>query len=237
MRIPVLLAVLALGGCQTMKPHEVGRWLNPAPLALPADHDTLFKDEEGNRSLAYYLMNQSDITCENYLVGVSAGRNTSDAALGIGAQALSAVGGLVAGADAANAWSGASTFVQGANRTLNDTVFAGQSFQIIYDAVHRGREAHARTMRAEIDGHLWDELPHHGILQRVGVYDMKCGVNYGMVELSLALQRSAEADPAAQAEAARAAASEAAAARQSAEQARAAATAAAAAASRPAGGG
>lgn len=190
--IVACVAVALLGACQTLpKPDRIGAHLNPDPLSLPQNHQT-YVGAAGNQALAYVLINASNIRCENYLVGVSAGRNTADAGLSIGAQAFSAIGSLAVPGASANAWSGASTFLQGANRTLQTSVFAGQNFHVVYEAVHRGREREAALLRADIDTKKWDALPHEGILERVTPYDLKCGINYGMVEISRALGRTDE---------------------------------------------
>jgi len=190
-KIIAIACGLSLSACATLgpRPHELGEQVNPPPLTLPQDHRTVYTGATGNQGLAYHLIGRSDIQCENYLVGVAIARNGTDAGLSVGAQALSTIGGLVAPGSAANAFSGASTFVQGTNRTLNDTIFSGQDFHVVYTAVKRGRDRLREDMITQIDAGQWNTLPHEGVLSRVVPYDLSCGVTFGMNELARAVAR------------------------------------------------
>lgn len=188
-KIIAIACGLSLSACGTLRsqPYELGQRANPPPLVLPSDHQTAYTGTTGNQGLAYHLIGQSDVRCDNYLVGVAIARNGTDAGLSVGAQALSTIGGLVAPGSAANAFSGASTFVQGTNRTLNDTIFSGQDFHVVYTAVKRGRDRLREDMIKQIDTGAWDTLPHEGVLSRVVPYDLSCGVTFGMNELARAV--------------------------------------------------
>ena len=191
-KIIAIACGLSLSACGTLgpRPHELGERANPPPLLLPSDHLTAYTGTTGNQSLAYYLIGASDIRCDNYLVGVAIARNGTDAGLSVSAQALSTIGGLVAPGSAANAFSGASTFAQGANRTLNDTIFSGQDFHVVYTAVKRGRDRLREYMVQQIDAGQWNTLPHEGVLSRVVPYDLSCGVTFGMNELARAVAQN-----------------------------------------------
>lgn len=190
-KIIAIACGLSLSACGTLGPraHELGAKANPPPLTLPERHQTIYTGAIGNQGLAYYLIGESDIRCENYLVGVAIARNGTDAGLSVSAQALSTIGGLVAPGSAANAFSGASTFVQGTNRTLNDTIFSGQDFHVVYTAVKRGRDRLREDLVRDIDAGRWDTLPHEGVLSRVVPYDLNCGLTFGMNELARAVAR------------------------------------------------
>jgi hypothetical protein len=190
-----LVGLLTLGACSTLpKPSQLGRDINPDPLTLPDDWGT-YTGDDANQEIAYALIAASDSRCEDYLVGVSVQRNSANATLSVGSLVLGTVGGLVAPAESANAFAAGSTLLQGTSRTLNDTIFSGRDFALIYDAVRTGRRRQRRMMETAIDAGDWDGLAVNGVLARVRDYDHNCGVTYGLTEINRALadqQREAE---------------------------------------------
>ncbi|MFC5374248.1 hypothetical protein ACFPIF_16925 [Brevundimonas faecalis] len=190
----VIACALSLSACGTLgpRPDEVGARANPPPLTLAQNHGA-----QSNRELAYMLIAQSDIRCENYLVGLSVMNNSTDAGLSITAQTLSTVGGLASQGQAANVFSSLSSLVQGGNRTLKDTVFSGRDFQVVYAAVKQGRARLRKDLTDAIDKAAWmapasppqspPSLEPQRVLAMVTPYDLNCGISFAMSELSRAV--------------------------------------------------
>lgn len=182
-------AALACAGCGhtgLQRPSDAGRDFNPPPLTIPATWNY------SGRELAYALINESDLRCENYLVGVLVQRNASNGYLSVLSQGLGSVASVVAPSSSANAFAAGSNFLAGTQRTLNDTIFAGREYALVYDAVKRGRKRERETLYAAIENTAtgatdWGRLGNQAILARITPYDLNCGLTYGTVEISRAL--------------------------------------------------
>lgn len=192
-------SILALGlgltaaACAHLNPGPAksGESYNPPPLSISADWNL------SGRELAYALIARSDQRCENYLVGVVVQRNGSNGFLSTLSQGLGTVASLVAPSSSANTFAAGSTFLQGTQRTLNDTIFAGREFTLVYDAVKRGRKRERERLFEEIEDTAagqtdWSSLGNQAILARITPYDLNCGLTYGTVEISRALADSGE---------------------------------------------
>src|SRR5688500_11660123 len=131
LRVLSLLALGSLGACASGplgpfgKPNDIGarmnspRLPNMAPYARQADT----VGGTARRDYARILLAQSDILCEDYLVGVSYQRNTGTSGLSIAALALSTAGTVTTPVRNAQLLSGVSSILQGTRTTLNDTLF------------------------------------------------------------------------------------------------------------------
>ncbi len=214
----VLIGTLAisLSGCASLgatdtnrdgvtTPHDAGYALNGRPLAMPNDLAELFANERQaneaieirqsrRRQAVRVLMRLSDAKCEDYLVGIGTIRNTYGSTLQILASVLSTAGGLVAKGPAANAFSAGSTFSQGASSTLNNTLFGGRDFPLLYTAVRSGRRSQAANIERSVEKGEFNDWTPDSILTFVSAYDRDCGVNYALDRLSVAVQNSTSPD-------------------------------------------
>lgn len=192
-----LTALLALGGCSTLRsltydPYKAGDYLNGPRLAWEQSWESRFPEatsQSAARNFAYHLIRQSDRKCENYLVGASAARNGSGLAMELLASGLGTGAALASPSGSANLLAAGSNFFTSANKSINDSLFDGQQFGLIYQAVHRGRDAERRRLFERIAAGEFDALPSHGIAAEIDIYDRKCGVNYALGEIRDAIER------------------------------------------------
>lgn len=183
------LSALALAGCQTMGPSHWGAKANPPALSLSDAPDSSLT----GRELAAALISASDKRCEDYLVGVTVQRNLGNSGFSILGSALTTVGSLVSEGRAANAFAGAGGFANSTANTLDDTIFGRHEFAVIYDAVKRGRTVERNAFLADMD--QFDGMGRYEILSRITPYDHNCGITYGLVELSRAVQEVSNRQP------------------------------------------
>ena len=173
---------LALGGCQSLHPSVLGKGANPPALSLPDGYDKMTGPE-----LAGALIAASDQRCEDYLIGVSIQRTSGKAGLGALGSALTTVGTVAGSGRAANAFAGAGTWVNSTARSVEEGVFGRSEFAVIYDAVKRGRTVDRNAFFRDMA--QFKNLGPHEVLARIRPYDLNCGITYGMVELSRAVQQ------------------------------------------------
>lgn len=139
------------------------------------------------KQLLYALVAESDLRCDRYLTAVSVDRNATRSSLDIIGLALGAIGGVASPNASANWLSAGSTLAQSSRRSLEDSVFGGREFSLIYTAIWQGRERAAKDLMERADDsefRNWDWRP---ILSLARQYDVKCGLNYGLSQLTQAV--------------------------------------------------
>ncbi|MDO9607882.1 MAG: hypothetical protein Q7J26_05120 [Brevundimonas sp.] len=143
------------------------------------------------KQLVYALVAESDLRCDRYLTAVSIDRNATRSSLDIVGLALGAIGGVASPNASANWFSAGSTLAQSSRRTLEDSVFGGREFSLIYTAIWQGREEASKDLLKRADDEefkAWDWRP---ILSLARQYDVKCGLNYGLSRLTRAVSTPA----------------------------------------------
>jgi hypothetical protein len=197
---------LALGGCSSvfnqMIPdyRDAGRRLNGGPLVIPPDLEDRFRAEVAGapsghlrRELLFALIAQSDVKCADFLTGIGVYSNTSQAGLGTASLALSTAGGLATPEESANLLSGLSAFATGTDRIITDSVYGGRDFSLVYAAVRTGRNLRRGEIFNAANQGAFDTWGQHSIFAYVTAYDLDCTINYGLQQISEALQeRSTE---------------------------------------------
>jgi len=135
-------------------------------------------------ALTHALVAESDLRCDHYMTSISIDRNTTRGSLDIVGLALSTIGGVASPNRSSNWFSAGSSIAQSSRRSLEDTVFGGREFGLIYTAVWQGRDDARNSLINEINNGQLDYLPPGGVLALVRRYDLKCGINYGLSELT-----------------------------------------------------
>lgn len=206
-RLGALACALAAGGCTTfnMKTEErlgvggSGHPLGPDVVTSPdtqAAEDRMDAAWNGwdvntrGRQLVYALVAESDLRCDRYLTAVSVDRNATRGSLDIAALTLGALGGVASPNISANWFSAGSTLAQSSRRSLEDSVFGGREFGLVYAAIWQGREAAAKDLLARADKDEFKAWNWRPILSLARQYDVKCGVNYGLSRLTQAVATS-----------------------------------------------
>ncbi|CAL1691075.1 hypothetical protein MMB232_01210 [Brevundimonas subvibrioides] len=209
----LLLVALGLacgvGGCASVhgdvnndgvvNPQDAGRYLNGPPLQMSPELATKFAQEPNPSPPAAaaalrneaidVLLQTSNSNCNDYMVGIGAGRNTYGVGFSILGSAFSTLGSLVAKGPAANGFSAASNFSQGTSSTLTQTLFGGREFPLLYSAVMAGRRAEQAEIIRRRDGGYFNSWSGSSILTLMRSYDQLCGVNYGIERLTIAAQQ------------------------------------------------
>ncbi len=202
-----------LGGCATLTPdyRSVGRSLNgPTPYELAdrimseeafdqRDAAIAPGDAAGKRSLrrdlVYGMVSGSDVDCEDYLIGVSATANQTRAGLGVTGLALNAAGAIATPERSSRLLNALGALTGSTTTALEDTVFAGQDFQIIYTAVQTGRRNNRDQMVARLDGGDFDRWGYVSLVSLVTPYHLNCGINYGLQQIAEAVEIQARSRP------------------------------------------
>jgi hypothetical protein len=203
--------LLGVSGCASLQmkdvngdgaitPHDVGRAFNGPPLVMPPHLQTRFDSEESTatveikrplrREAVRVLMSVSDTRCDDYMVGITAGRNTYGLGFEILGSMMSTIGGLVTHAPAANAFSAASTFSRATSDSVTQALFGGRELSLMSTAVRTGRIARAREIEAAVARGEFDTWSPESILRQIDAYDRDCGVRYGLDVLGQAAQRA-----------------------------------------------
>jgi len=202
-KLAVLACILLAGGCSTfqMKPGAplgVGGSGHPLGVDVVTSEQTRAAEvamdakwtgwkEPRAKQLMYALIAESDLRCDRYLTAVSIDRNATRSSLDIVGLGLGAIGGVASPNGAANWFSAGSTLAQSTRRSLEDSILGGREFGLIYTAIWQGREAASSDLLARADRgdfNSWDWRP---ILSLARQYDVKCGINYGLSRLTVAV--------------------------------------------------
>jgi hypothetical protein len=200
-----------LGGCATLT-HDyrtVGRDLNgvsPADLAAEVMPETTFDAEDdprGNRALrrdfVYGMMAASDVDCEDYLIGVAAVANQTRAGFGATGLALNTAGALATPDRSSRLLNALGALTGSTTTALEDTVFAGRDFQIIYTAVQTGRRSTRDQIRTQLEAGTFDTWGYQSLVALVTPYHLNCGINYGLQQIAEAVEIQARSAQSAQA--------------------------------------
>lgn len=201
--------VLTLTGCTSLYAKPIARETFGAggfgvPLALPtvevaqsevekfdnrwsltAASDDQKRDRA--RALVSALIGESDLRCDRYLTSVSTDRNTTRGSLDVIGLTLSAIGGAASPNSSANWLSAGSSIAQSSRRSIEDTVFGGREFGLVYTAIWSGRDEARKELEAAVAKGQFDAWGWQGILAVVRRYDVKCGINYGLSRLTQAV--------------------------------------------------
>lgn len=203
-RLGALVCGLAAGGCTTfaMKtegPLGAGGAGHPLGPDVVTSSDTDAAEDRMDavwngwdadtrgRQLVYALVAESDLRCDRYLTAVSADRNTTRGSLDIAALTLGALGGVASPNISANWFSAGSTLAQSSRRSLEDSVFGGREFGLVYAAIWQGRDEAAEDLLALADKDEFKAWNWRPILSLARRYDVKCGINYGLSRLTQAV--------------------------------------------------
>ena len=100
---------------------------------------------------------------------------------------LSAIGGAASPNSSANWLSAGSSIAQSSRRSIEDTVFGGREFGLVYTAIWTGRDEARKELEAAVAKGQFDDWGWQGILAVVRRYDVKCGINYGLSRLTQAV--------------------------------------------------
>lgn len=197
-RLIVIFSAVLVQGCTTLSAPkssvDLGAGGFGASLEAPADINSRWRTEAVNatpaairRELALSLIGLSDLRCDRYLVSISQDRNTTRGSLDILGLMLAAIGGVASPNTAANWFSAGSTLAQSSRRSLEETVFGGREFGLVYTAIWKGRDEARSALVADITNGTYDTWGQESILSLVRQYDVKCGINYGLSQLSVAV--------------------------------------------------
>lgn len=215
-KLTVLAFVFASGGCTTlgMKPKPVGVGGTGVALGVrnvtytsdaaadglmdvawgrttPDPRQVVWAEETRGKQLVYALVAESDLRCDEYLTAVSLDRNATRSGLDIVGLALGAIGGVASPNASANWLSAGSTMAQSSRRSLEDTVFGGREFSLIYTAIWQGREEASAVLLKRADQGDFIDWDWRSILSLARQYDVKCGLNYGLSRLARAVSAPA----------------------------------------------
>ena len=203
-----LWAVLALGlacavgGCAInpmRTPHEIGAKLNSPRLdGVKSRLWTRIHDGAGGqprREYARDLIAQSDLLCEDYLIGVSFQRNAGAGGLDLAALAFSSAGAVTTPLRNAQLLAQISTLLQGSRTKLSDTIFGGKDYPLLYAAVRNGRAAQKARLVGEINGGVFDTWSALAIYNEISTYHLDCGVNYALREIAIAIEQKDSKTP------------------------------------------
>ncbi len=213
-KLLIAAASLALlGGCATLTPdyRSVGRKLNgPAPEELAARVMTqaAFDGRDDaiatanaaekralRRDLVYGMLSASDVDCEDYLIGVSATANQTRAGFGVTGLALSTAGSIATPERSSRLLNALGALTGSTTTALEDTVFAGQDFQIIYTAVQTGRRNNRDQIGARLERGDLDAWGYTSLVYLVTPYHLNCGINYGLQQIAEAVEIQARSRP------------------------------------------
>lgn len=139
------------------------------------------------RALVFALIGESDLRCDRYLTSVSTDRNATRGSLDVIGLTLSAIGGAASPNSSANWLSAGSSIAQSSRRSIEDTVFGGREFGLVYTAIWTGRDEARKELEAAVAKGQFDDWGWQGILAVVRRYDVKCGINYGLSRLTQAV--------------------------------------------------
>lgn len=195
----VTAASALLGGCASLgpvDPYRAGHHLNGEVLGPDDAWRQRFTDaaddaeehEQVSREFAYYLIGRSDRKCEDYLVGISAGNNTFNGLLDLISVGLNFAGAGASSLGSANDLATGAGFVTSLRSSARTNAFAGSEFGVIYETVHRGRDAEREALINAIEQGRFDAWGPEAISAVVNAYDVKCGVNYASRLLREAVQ-------------------------------------------------
>jgi hypothetical protein len=140
-------------------------------------------------SLARALLAQSDINCENYLVGLSAASNTTTSALDITALTLSSIASITVPVRSAQTLSAASAITGHTRQTLSNDILGGQDFSLIYNANIDGRLDERKKYQDDIDRGTYENWTADAILADIQPYNFKCGINFARHYLSEVVEK------------------------------------------------
>jgi hypothetical protein len=183
------VAVMALGGCASLgavDPYAAGHRLNGEVLGADAGWRDRFTRSENDaearkgvaREFAYYLIGRSDRKCEDYLVGVSAGNNSFRGVLDLVSIGLNFAGTGASSLGSAHDLATGAGVVTSLRTSALTNLFAGNEFAVIYETVHRGRDAERKALIAALGAGQFDTWGPEAIAAVINAYDVKCGVNY-----------------------------------------------------------
>lgn len=175
----VPLAIPTAGNAQSTVEAFDSRW------GLAAASDEQKRDRA--RALVFALVGESDLRCDRYLTSVSTDRNTTRGSLDVIGLTLSAIGGAASPNSSANWLSAGSSIAQSSRRSIEDTVFGGREFGLVYTAIWTGRDEARKELETAVSKGQFDAWGWQGILAVVRRYDVKCGINYGLSQLTQAV--------------------------------------------------
>jgi hypothetical protein len=174
----VPLAIPIAGDAQAAVEAFDKRWIDPVS-------DEEKKDRA--RAFVFALIGESDLRCDRYLTSISTDRNTTRGSLDVIGLTLSAIGGAASPNSSANWLSAGSSIAQSSRRSIEDAVFGGREFSLVYTAIWTGRDEARKELEAAVAKGQFDAWGWQGILAVVRRYDVKCGINYGLSRLAQAV--------------------------------------------------
>lgn len=194
------VAVIALGGCASLgavDPYAAGHRLNGEVLGADDAWRQRFRDAADDpdehkavsREFAFYLIGRSDRKCEDYLVGISAGNNSLGGLLDLASIGLNLAGAGASSLGSANDLASGAGMVTSLRSTARNNLFAGNDFAVIYETVHRGRDAERQALIDALGQGQFDTWGPEAIAAVVNAYDVKCGVNYASRLIREAVER------------------------------------------------
>lgn len=202
MKILLVISLMAigLGGCTSM--WKEGRDANGPPLSIGAAGQARMEDAaidervyKGDpltavpaKSLAYALLDQSDVSCLDYLIGLSKTNNTIASSLDITSLSLSSIAAVIKPEGTAAALSTTSAISGNVKQTLATNVLGGKQFSLLYDAVINGRKVERKAMEDKIDRGDFTDRSAESILASMQPYHFDCGINFGLHYLNETLQ-------------------------------------------------
>ena len=195
----VASAAMVLGGCASLgaiDPYRAGHRLNGEVLGPDDGWRRRFDDAANNaethkslsREFAFYLIGRSDRKCEDYLVGISAGNNAFGGLLDLASIGLNFAGAGASSLGSANDLATGAGVLTSLRTTAQTNLFAGSEFGVIYETVHRGRDAERQALVKAIEDGRFDAWGPEAISAVINAYDVKCGVNYASRLLRQAMQ-------------------------------------------------
>ncbi|MFN4295631.1 MAG: hypothetical protein ACK4FB_02235 [Brevundimonas sp.] len=195
------IAAAALSGCGTLapfSPYEIGARMNGEYLEADGAWRDRFNSastaqDRANlaRELAFMLLGRSDRKCENYLVGISSGRNAFGGSLDLLSMGLGVAATGASSLGSATELAGGSSFIQSLRQTSDSRLFANHDTGTIYRVVHQGRAVERQALMTAIAGGRFDTWGPEAIAAVVNAYDVKCGVNYANSLIREAVENNA----------------------------------------------
>lgn len=206
MHKPLLVAACAvataLSGCAALaplSPYEIGAQMNGEYLEADGTWRGRFTtatapEDRANlaRELAFMLIGRSDRKCENYLVGISSGRNAFGGSLDLLSMGLGVAATGASSLGSATELAGGSSFIQSLRQTSDSRLFADHDTGTIYRVVHQGRAVERQALMTAITDGRFDTWGPEAIAAVVNAYDVKCGVNYANSLIREAVESNVE---------------------------------------------
>lgn len=200
-----LVALSMLGGCVSMTPdyRGIGRKLNGLSSEALGDAsmtESRFDERDRRpdtdaralrRDFIRGMVSASNEDCEDYMIGVSASANQVRGSLGFAGLSFAAAGSIATPERSSRLLNALGALTGSTVTSLEDTVFNGRDFQIIYAAVQTGRRADRDRIYADLETGRFDTWGYLSLRDLILPIHLNCGINYGLQQIAEAVEAQA----------------------------------------------